>query len=81
MLGGEGCGDSEEEEGDAHGDVCDGAPAGKWEEGKVDGKGFRGAEEENAICHCICVPSKAGDRVLKDEGASMRECHEEPGGS
>lgn len=46
MLGGEGCGDSEEEEGDAHGDVCDGAPAGKWEEGKVDGKGFRGAEEE-----------------------------------
>lgn len=46
MLGGEGCGDSEEEEGDAHGDVCDSAPAGKWEEGKVDGKGFRGAEEE-----------------------------------
>jgi len=74
VSGGEGRGDSDEEEGDAHREVCDDAAGGKQEKEKAGGKGFGDAEEEGG-------GSGAGDRLLKDEGASSKEYDEQSPGT
>lgn len=57
-----------------HTGKCDYAPGGKQEEEKADGKGFGDAEEEGG-------GGGAGDRLLKDEGASSKECDEQSPGT